>query len=283
MGAVGPVGVLSPAADRAYTSTSAKCMDTALWRTTSSSTYASSWYSTAYTSTDGCSWTGVVLCAADRADRADRAVFSSTVSDESQRQVVRRNHPAATLTTTVADHLLRLVHALNAVPASVLPWTAVLDATREPDLRQDASFDPEAGVGDENEADVGNTAGSALLLAVALPEIYGVHGTPPLRCFGFPLQDKFRFVGTVQHRSGVGADNRRQNEWEAVLKHWQHDAASRWKERDVLMATLVAMRLTVDSVGRGLNWQVDRHTLKADVAMQLGAQARSTHNGHMVV
>jgi hypothetical protein len=197
-----------------------------------------------------------------------------------QRQVVWRNHPAATL-TTVADHLLRLVHALNALPAYVFPWT-VLDATREPDLRQDSSFDTEAGVGDENEADVGNTAGSALLLAVALPEIYGVIGTHPLRCFGLPLQDKFRFVGTVQQRSGVGTDNRQQNVWEAVIKHWQHDAASRWKERDLLMAVLVAMRLTVDSVGRGLSWQVARHAMQADVAMQLGDQARSPHNGHMV-
>jgi hypothetical protein len=162
----------------------------------------------------------------------------------------------------------------------VFPRT-VLDATLNNDLREAASFDPEAGVGEENEADVGNTAGSALFLAAALPEIYGVPGTPPLRCFGYPLHEKFLFVSAVQHRSGVGADNRRQNMWEAVLNHWQHDA-TRCKERDLLMAASVAMRLAMDSVGRGLSWQVVRHALQADIPLQLGAKARSPHNGHMV-
>ena len=193
--------------------------------------------------------------------------MSHIVCEVCAQHQVRWRNPAAPL-TTAADHVMRLVRALNALPAYVLPGE-ILDAAWDTEWRRSAADDPEAGFGDDGEADVVNSVGSALFLAASLPDIYGVPGTRPMRCFGFPLPASLLSLSPVRNSSGVGVvDNRRHNVWEAGLTHWQDDACGRKNERDLLQAALAAMRLAVDSIARGLSWQVARHALQADVALQ---------------
>ena len=205
--------------------------------------------------------------------------MSYSVCDVCATRRVAWNRDPHAARTTATDHVLRLVHALNQLPASEFP-PQILDTAGDSDLRRAASYDPAAGHGDEGEADVGNTAGSALFLAAALPEIYGVPYTTPMKCFGYPLPDNLLSVSTAPQRSGKGVDNRRTNVWEAVLSHWQQQP-HRATERDLLQAALVAMRVGVDSVDRGFSWQVARRALQKDVTPQLGARPRASH-GQMV-
>jgi hypothetical protein len=116
--------------------------------------------------------------------------------------------------------------------------------------------------------------GSALFLAAALPEIYGVPGSAALRCFGFPLPASLLSLSPARNNLGVSVvDNRRHTVWVTVLTHWREDDDCKCKnERDLLQAALAAMRLAVDSIAQpqhGLGWQVARLALQADdIALQ---------------
>ena len=88
--------------------------------------------------------------------------------------------------------------------ASVCVSREILDAAWDTEWRRSAADDPEAGFGDDGEADVVNSVGSALFLAASLPDIYGVPGTPPMRCFGFPLLASLLSWSPAQTSFGVG-------------------------------------------------------------------------------
>jgi hypothetical protein len=181
--------------------------------------------------------------------------------------------------TIAALELLKMVSALNRLPASEFP-TAILSKAVDRDLKLAALHDPANGRGDDREADTGNKSGSALLLASALPEIYGVPGSTPLKCFGYPLPDHLLYVSTSPQKSGAGVDNRRNNVWETLLNHWQ-SCDRRRAERDLVYRAMCAMSEAMASSADGCSWQVARHALQTDITSTLGAKPR-TLNGHMV-
>ena len=101
-------------------------------------------------------------------------------------------------------------------------------------LREAGSYDPAAGKGLTTETDSGNFAGSLLLLAMLLPDTYGVEGADPLGIFGTPPPAGLIAVSSGCARSSVGVDNRRCNAIEGLLNLWQHDAALRGLREKVL-------------------------------------------------
>ena len=67
------------------------------------------------------------------------------------------------------------------------------------------------------ELDGGNGPGSILLLAMLLPEQFGVPGARPLRILGDPPDQGIIEISHLPPRSGKGADNRRTNLLEGLL------------------------------------------------------------------
>lgn len=74
---------------------------------------------------------------------------------------------------------------------------------------------------DSNDVDAGNAGGSVLMLAMLLPDIFGVPGAPALRIFGSPPPATVVQISSHRSRSSVGADNRRTNAVEGLMNHWQ--------------------------------------------------------------
>ena len=66
-------------------------------------------------------------------------------------------------------------------------------------------------------SDEQNDAGSALLLAMLRPEVFGIPGTPALRILGWPPPARIIFVSAGLPTSGRGIDDRRTNVVEALL------------------------------------------------------------------
>ena len=83
--------------------------------------------------------------------------------------------------------------------------------SNDANLREAGSYDPAAGKGLTTETDSGNFAGSLLLLAMLLPDTYGVEGADPLGIFGTPPPAGLVAVSSGCARSSVGVDNRRCN------------------------------------------------------------------------
>ena len=78
-----------------------------------------------------------------------------------------------------------------------------------------------------HEADPGNNAGSALVLAMLMPEEFGVPGAEPLRIFGLPLPPAVMAIGKTRSRSSRGSDNRRTNFLEGLLNSWGAEVPAR--------------------------------------------------------
>ena len=150
-------------------------------------------------------------------------------------------------------------------------------------LKRAASYDPDSGSSDPREADPTNRIGSGLLLAMLLPERFGVPGTAPLRCFGYPPEDALlQLSANARPRSGAGPDNRRMNVLEACLNHWYGDA-SRVDVRDLLQRTLCIMVGAVDKVDperRQPVWDMIRPALQTHYDPALGRRERRL-NGAM--
>jgi hypothetical protein len=170
--------------------------------------------------------------------------------------------------TPLAEKTLQLVNTLNCLPAYVFPAQFIQDLTDDA-LRRLGAHDPQAGRGDDREADASNKAGSALMLAALLPRVYGIETAGPLRIFGTPPPECLTVISATKAKSGRGPDNRRHNVWEALLNHWQHEPTLR-HVRDLLLETLYGMRIViemdVDRENTMLVWQLPRPALQCPVS-----------------
>ena len=181
--------------------------------------------------------------------------------------------------------MVEVVRLFNMLPATAFPKLAVMPTADAAGLRQAAQFDPASGQGVAREPDVTNRVGSAMLLAMLLPERFGVPGTAPLRCFGYPPEDALvQLSATACPRSGHGPDNRRQNVLEACLNHWQGDS-DRLHLREKVLVAQCAVSCAIDSVDpyrRDPVWMVIRSALQRhDLPRQLGRRPRGL-DGNMV-
>ena len=186
------------------------------------------------------------------------------------------------LMTPLAQKVLELANCLNCLPSYWLP-ECIVDPGSE--LQGAARYSPDDGHGDEREADVGNRAGSALLLAVLLPHVFGIPGAGPLRVCGWPPPVSLTNISNrPRPRSGQGPDNRRMNVWEALLNYWQSYPVMQ-DHRDLLLDVLVRFRVAVDVVDREWElpvWMLPRDALQArDISLPLGRRPRGS-NGDMV-
>ena len=181
--------------------------------------------------------------------------------------------------------MVEVVGLLNMLPATAFPKFAVMPTADAAGLRQAAQFDPASGQGVASEPDVTNRVGSAMLLAMLLPERFGVPLTAPLRCFGYPPEDALvQLSATACPRSGHGPDNRRQNVWEACLNHWQ-DEWGAYVLREKVLVAQCAVASAIDYVDphrRYPVWMVIRSALQRhDLPRQLGRRPRGL-DGNMV-
>ena len=185
--------------------------------------------------------------------------------------------------TPLAAHTLQLIDTLNCLPAYAFPAEFVCDTTDE-SLRRLGKHDPEAGQGDDREADAGNKAGSALMLAALFPRVYGIDTAGPLRIFGAPPPQCLAVIGSTKAKSGKGPDNRRHNVWEALLNHWQ-DEATMASVRDLTAQTLYEMRVAIEMVvdrdNTKLVWELPRPALLCRAPLPVGNNERGLY-GHMV-
>ena len=183
--------------------------------------------------------------------------------------------------TPLAEHTLELMDKLNCLPANMFPSQFICDMTDE-SLKQLGAHDSQAGRGDDREADPGNAAGSALLLAALLPRVYGIETAGPLRIFGVPPPQCLTHICSTRAKSGKKADNRRQNVWEAMLNHWQGNTSMQ-ELRDLLAVTLFQMHCAIDQVdpeGTKLVWELPRPALVCSVMHRISHRERRLH-GHM--
>ena len=126
--------------------------------------------------------------------------------------------PAAALTVErpLVRSVAQCVMSLNNAPQRDLPpWLlgVTTDTLRTQQHVQNWRFD-----------DCGNGAGSALVLIMLRPSVYGHPDVPPLRILGLP-PPPFLIAVTNQHpRSGVGHDNNRTNLVESLLGFWHERA-----------------------------------------------------------
>ena len=181
--------------------------------------------------------------------------------------------------TPLAEQVVKLTEMLNCVPGHQLPPCIVNPAGST--LARFARHDPEAGQGDDREVDVGNKAGSALMLAVLLPHVYGVPGVAALRVCGWPPPETLTHI-SQRSISGRGSDNRRMNVWEALLNYWYEDPQMA-DLRDLLLHTLCHFRVGIEhlSVANGTVWRMPRVVLQGELPLTLGARRRGLH-GDMV-
>ena len=146
--------------------------------------------------------------------------------------------------TPLEEHTHQLIDTLNCLPANLLPPEFICDIT-DKSLRRLGSHEPEVGRGDDREADAGNKAGSALMLAALLPRVYGIETAGPLRIFGTPPPQCLTVISSTRAKSGRGPDNRRHNAWEALLNHWQDNPTMAYA-RDLLSLTLYEMTVAIE-------------------------------------
>ena len=152
----------------------------------------------------------------------------------------------------LARHVVLLTNKLNAASYATAPEGTVPDWLLQPtdrNLRRAGNYDPEGGRGLPAEVDHGNAAGSALLLAMLLPEAFGVPGAPCLRIFGVPAPWPLVFISHKRATSSVGADSRRAYVVEAMLNDWQ-EASANTEERSELYRCWHMMRLAMDHVDK---------------------------------
>ena len=183
--------------------------------------------------------------------------------------------------TPFAEQVARLTNTLNCQPGERLPGYIVDPGAYG--LPHAARHDTRAGQGDDREADAGNKAGPALMLAVLLPHVYGVPSAAPLRVCGWPPQDYItRICSKPAPRSGDGPDNHRMNIWEALMNHWLTDHRM-VKVRELIYVILVGFRTGIDLLDLGGQpaWKVPRQVLQLDVQKGLGNRERDLH-GNMV-
>lgn len=97
---------------------------------------------------------------------------------------------------------------------------------------------------DPSEPDAGNAAGSVMMLAMLLPEEFGVPGTPALQIFGTPPPASIVQISRHRSRSAIGADNRRTNAVEGLLNFWQNSGK---KVRALLLETWILVGRAVSA------------------------------------
>ena len=137
----------------------------------------------------------------------------------------------------------------------------------------------------KDEPDVGNKAGSALLLAALLPKVYGNPALAPLKILGYPPPERYTRISDKKPRSGCHAcaDNRRMNVWEAILRKWE--GVERLSDvRDLLLKCLIdmlkALHMSVDKDGTKLAWQVARPAIVYSSSYEPVGH-RERRSGHM--
>ena len=168
----------------------------------------------------------------------------------------------------LAEQVVKLTERLNCVPGHQLP-PCILNPVG-PTLAEFVRHDREAGQGDDREVDAGNKAGSALMLAVLLPHVYGVPGAAPLRVCGWPPHESLTLISEYT-RSGRCPDNRRMDVWKALLEYW-YDDLEMAELRDCLIKTILSFMVGIEhlSVANGPVWRMPRVVLQGDVPLTLG-------------
>lgn len=150
----------------------------------------------------------------------------------------------------VARHVVMLTRRLNeAMVRSGGSMPAWLLEPSDINLRIAGRYNPDEGRGLPWEPDHGNMAGSALILAMLVPFVFGVPNAPYLKIFGDPPPRSMVFISDKRATSSVGADNRRTNAIEGLLNDWQEDEDPFIQEvRAELLRCWFMMRLAVTHV-----------------------------------
>ena len=147
-----------------------------------------------------------------------------------------------------------------------------------------ARYDPASSQCDPREADPSNRAGSGLMLAMLLPQRFGVPGFPPLRCFGYPADPALLTLSPKPNPpSGKGPCNRRMNMLEALMNHWANDPL-RADVRDLLQQTMCTFQVSLSLVDPNSQvpvWRLTRTALQTVHLPALGRRERGLH-GNMV-
>jgi hypothetical protein len=126
------------------------------------------------------------------------------------------NHepPMACTTESALSHrVIELTVALN-MCMQLPPW---VHDPNDAALKLAASDYPRV----EGELDPGNSPGSMLVLAMLLPEQFGVPGGPSLNIFGDSPPEGITNISEQRATSSYGSDNRRTNIIEGLLNYWQ--------------------------------------------------------------
>merc|ERR1719215_1615029 len=101
----------------------------------------------------------------------------------------------------LARRVVDLTEALNTCK-NLPPW---VEHATDAVLR----YQGRPALADPEEPDAGNSGGSVLVLAMLLPEEFGVPSAPALTIFGDPPPHGLLKISTRRARSSVGSDNRR--------------------------------------------------------------------------
>ena len=197
------------------------------------------------------------------------------------RQVLWTSSSSQESWTGQARSMLRTVELLNNLPAYNIPSVVLVGTFSE--LCQSARYDPSAGYGAPEEADVGNRVGSAFVLAALLPEVFGIPNSAPWRSIGYPTRpDLRRLTMAARPPSGRGVDNMRMNVLETLLNAWQHNPEVA-EVRDALSESLIDLRLAMDVVDPDRvhpPWMIVRRALQTPVMRPLHQRPRGMH-GHV--
>lgn len=144
--------------------------------------------------------------------------------------------------SAIATRVVALTEALNG--CSDMPdWIRLCDMT-DKRLRYAGRYAPHLGMGDPTEPDAGNAAGSVLLLAMLLPDEFGVPGATALHILGTPPPPGILKLSSIRARSSIGSDNRRTNLIEGLLNYWPKSEPC----RKLLLATWVLMGRAVSLI-----------------------------------
>lgn len=95
---------------------------------------------------------------------------------------------------------------------------------------------------DPSEPDAGNAGGSVMMLAMLLPEEFGVPGATALQIFGTPPPATIVQISKHRSRSAIGSDNRRTNIVEGLLSFWQNSGE---RVRALLLETWILVARAV--------------------------------------
>ena len=143
-----------------------------------------------------------------------------------------------TMNESLHTKVLHLVIKLNNLPNSCFPIELAQTRYEGQKLKALAQYKPEQRKGCTWESDAGNKAGSALMLALLKPNVFGSKYIASLKVFGYPPPGTLTTITFTKGKSGKGPDNRRMNVFEALLNAWETTLDTSGAVRIALMDTL---------------------------------------------